>query len=124
MARTTPADVKAISGSTVDDSIVEMFIDAATCMIDQVVANGSKATDPCLASAETFLSAHIMAGSGVDEGLLTKETFENYSKEVQRSVQGEGVLGTQYGVTANALVNGMLIDLDKRPAGVIFAGGA
>ena len=128
--RTTPTDVRLINGSTLADAAIDAFILPASQMIDKVVANGCAADvdDPTLKSAETFLTCHIMATTGVGEsgggGLKTSETFENYSVEFERSMSGDGVLGTSYGKTANMLLDGCLIDLDKRKAQFLFAGGA
>lgn len=128
--RTTPAEVRAINGSTLDDASIDPFILVASQLIDAVVANGCAASvvDAVLTSAETFLTCHIMAGTSAGEsgggGIKTSEKFENYSVEFQRSTNGEGVLGTQYGITANALVNGCLVELDKRPCQIFFGGGA
>ncbi len=128
--RTTAADVKAINGSTLADAAVDAFILPASQMIDKVVANGCAADvdDPTLKSAETFLTCHIMATTGVGEsgggGLKTKEQFENYTVEFERATAGDGVLGTSYGKIANSILDGCLVDLDKRKAQFLFAGGA
>ena len=130
MARTTPDLVKAINGSTLSDPAINSFICAATCLVDKVVESGcSGVTDiDCLTSAETFLTCHIMSGSGAGEkgggGIKTEEKFENYSVKFQRSVSGVGVLGTSYGNTANSLLNGCLVELDKRQVNIFNYGGA
>ena len=69
-----------------------------------------------------------MSGSGAGEkgggGIKTEEKFENYSVKFQRSISGVGVLGTSYGNTANSLLNGCLVELDKRKPTIAFFGGA
>lgn len=128
--RTTPAQVRAITGSTLDDTSIDPFIEAANILVDRTVANGcaSSLSDETLTTAETFLASHLLANSGAGEsgggGIKTKEQFENYQVEFQRAMAGDGLLGSQYGMTANALLNGCLIDLDKRQAGIVFFGGA
>ena len=130
MARTTPDEVRAINGSTLTDEEIQPFIEAAHCMVNVVVDNGCAASvsEDCLTQAETFLTCHIMSGAGAGEsgggGVKTKESFENYSVEFQRSTTGNGVLGTSYGQTANALLNGCLVELDKRQAVIAFGGGS
>lgn len=130
MPRTTPEQVKAINGSTLSDPAISSFIVAAECLVDKVVASGcvDDASLDCLTSAETFLTCHIMSGSGAGEkgggGIKTEEKFENYSVKFQRSVSGDGVLGTSYGSTANSLLNGCLVELDKRKVNIFGYGGA
>ena len=130
MPRATPDTVRAINGSTLTDPSISPFISAASCMIDQVVASGcaSTVTEDCLATAETFLTCHIMSGSGAGEtgggGIKIEEKFENYSVKFQRSMSGAGVLGTSYGITANSLLNGCLVELDKRQPVIFNFGGA
>ena len=128
MPRATADSVRLISGSTLLDPAINPFISAASCMIDRVVASGCVVDADCLASAETFLTCHIMSGSGAGEkgggGIKTEEKFENYSVKFQRSMSGAGVLGTSYGTTANSLVNGCLVELDKRQPVMFSFGGA
>lgn len=130
MARTTPDQVREINGSTLDDASINPFIEAASCLVDRVVASGcaDSLSSTCLSSAEAFLTCHIMSGSSVGEsgggGIKTQEKFENYSVEFQRSTTGDGVLGTSYGITANSLLNGCLVEVDKRNVNIFFLGGA
>lgn len=130
MARATPEEVRDITGSTLTDSAINPFIMAASCQIEKLVASGcvDDITDECLASAETFLAAHVMVGTGAGEkgggGIKTEEKFENYSVKFQRTMEGQGVLATSYGVTANSLVSGCLVEFDKRKTNIFFFGGA
>lgn len=130
MARTTPDQVRAINGSTLLDPAINSFICAANCLVNNVVDSGAcGVTDiDCLMSAEAFLTCHIMSGSGAGEkgggGIKTEEKFENYSVKFQRSMSGAGVLGTSYGNTANSLLNGCLVELDKRQVNIFNFGGA
>ena len=128
MPRATADSVRAINGSTLTDPQISHFIVAANCQINKVVVSGCVADDDCLASAETFLTCHIMSGSGAGEkgggGIKTEEKFENYSVKYQRSMSGEGVLGTSYGNMANELLNGCLVELGKRNPVIFNFGGA
>jgi hypothetical protein len=130
MPRTTADEVRLINGSTLTDPAINPFISAASCMVEKLVDSGcvDNVTDDCLSSAETFLTCHIMSGTSVGEsgggGIKTDERFENYAVKFQRSMTGQGVLGTSYGITANALLNGCLVELDKRQTNIMFFGGA
>ena len=130
MPRTTPDLVRSINGSTLTDPAISSFICAAECLVDKLVSSGcvDDVNIDCLISAETFLTCHIMSGSGAGEagggGIKTEEKFENYSVKFQRSTSGEGVLGTSYGQSANSLLNGCLVELDKRNPTIAFFGGA
>ena len=55
----------------------------------------------------------------------SEEKFENWSvKRAVGTFSGSGVMGTTYGVTANALSGGCLQDVDNRPAAIVGIGGA
>ena len=128
--RTDAISVKAISGSTLDNDVVDSFIQAATVIIDsvQTCATNAGVTDMALAQAETWLTAHLLAVSNVGQsngsGIKKKETFENYSVEWSTAAStGQGILATHYGMTANALTLGCLQEADKRNVAILFAGG-
>ena len=129
MARTTPEAVKAITGSTLDDSVIQAFIDAASCIIDQVEACviGKGISQECLTTAETFLASALLVKSSVGQssGALKRETFENYTVEwAQSQITGQGLLSNGYGETANALTGGCLQEVDKRTPLLFYTGGA
>lgn len=122
-----PADVKVITGSTVDDSVISVFIDAAACIMGRVsactTARGVSAA--CIDQATAFLAAHLLTTSsvGVDSAVVTKERFENWSIErAVGSYSGTGVLATPYGASANAITGGCLKEADKTPMQVCFFG--
>lgn len=126
---TTPAQVKAINGSTLDDAAIQPFIDAAICILTQVEACmiGKSISDDCQTQASTFLAAHILGLTpmGQSTNLKKSEKFENYSVDLAvGSYDSTGVLATTYGSTANALSGGCLQEVDKRVSGIFFAGGA
>lgn len=129
MARTAPAEVKAITGSTLDDAVIQIFIDAASCIIDQIEACtiGKGISSDCLVKAETFLAAHLLSLSGVGQtsGIKKRETFENWTVEYAiSSFSGTGVMSTPYGMSANSLTGGCLQEVDKRTPVIFFTGGA
>lgn len=119
----TPNDVRAITGSTLSDTAITPFITAANVMITRA-AECSGTTDNDEACA--FLSAHLMTSSQVGKGSaqIQRESLEGkYSVTYAVSMsQGSGVLSTNFGQTANMLMNGCLAELSKRKP-VIFATG-
>lgn len=127
MARTTPAEVKAITGSTVDDAAVETFIDIATLVIDQVASVCPSISDANLTAAETYYAAHLFVTSPVGAASAQKksEKFENYSvTHAIGSNTENGVLSTSYGKTSNMLTGGCLQEIEKRQPTLAFGGGA
>lgn len=125
----TPDDVKAINGSTLDDTAIQPFIDAAMCIIGQVEACmvGKGISDSCQTSAAAWLAAHLMASAGIDNSSRVKkrETFEQYTVEwAQSQITGQGILSTSFGATANAMSGGCLQETDKRNVNIFFFGGA
>jgi len=126
-ANTTPAAVREISGSTLDDAQLQPFCDAAMCIVDNVAActTAKGITQGCLDAAATWLAAHLLSGTslGADSAVVNKERFENYAVErIVGGYTGSGVLGTTYGQTANALTGGCLQQVDKAPASIAFFG--
>ena len=125
----TPADVKAINGSKLDDSAIQPFIDASMCIATQVEACtiGKGVSDSCQTSAVAWLAAHLMAKSGIDNSSRVKseEKFEGYSvKWAQSQISGQGILSTGFGETANAISGGCIQETDKRNFQVFGFGGA
>lgn len=129
MARTTPEEVRAINGSTLDDASIQPFIDTATVIIDSVVACANT-DEETLKQAETWLTCHLMAisstGTGAGRGTAkAQESFDMYSITwAVGNSTGGGVLSTNYGSTANMLVNGCLFEKNKQKCLIAFGGGA
>lgn len=110
VARATPADVKCIKPTTLDDAVVQCFIDAATLVVDRVAECGSF-TDPELKQIEIFYSAHLLSASDPD---LVEEKVEGFTNKFARgSNSGTGVKSSQYGQMANTMSRGCLAELDK-----------
>lgn len=131
MAITAPTadDVRAINGSSLDDTAIAPFISAAECIINQVEACmiGKSISDACQTSAAAWLTAHLMASAGIEDSSRVKkrETFEAYTVEwAQSQVNGQGVLSSTYGQTANAMSGGCLQETDKRNFQITWFGGA
>ena len=85
------ADVIKITGTKAPDSVIQIFVDAAQCMMDAIAActSGKGISDECLEKACSFLSAHLLTTSGAgnsDVGKVKKtETIENYTDEYAMS---------------------------------------
>lgn len=125
----TPDDVKAINGSSLADPAIAPFISAAECIANQVEACmiGKGISDACQTSATAWLSAHLMASSGIEDSsrVKSKEKFEGYSVEwAQSQVSGQGILSSTFGMTANAMTGGCLQETDKRQVQIFGFGGA
>lgn len=125
----TPDQVRAISGSTKDDAVISAFIAPAVCIAEQaeLCMTGKGLSDDCQTSVATWLAAHLMASSGIDNSSRVKkrETFENYTVEwAQSTVSGDGIMSSTFGQTANTISGGCLAEIDKRNTFIGFFGGA
>lgn len=123
----TAAEVRAITGSTLDDPALAPFLAAALCILDRVAACTARKgiTPSCLDMAQAWLAAHLLTLTGVGQsvGVKKMERFENYTVEyVVGSYSGSGIKATSYGNTANELAGGCLQEVDKAPAQVCFFG--
>ena len=126
--RATPGDVVTISATTSDDTTISTFINVSNSLINAAIASGCTTSDATvLRQAEAFLAAHLLttSGGGVDGGGRVKkeEKFENYSvKFAMSDIKGDGILSTNYGITANMLMGGCLSDMSSAPATIEFFG--
>lgn len=126
-ATATPDQVRAITGSGLTDAQIEPFLTAAACVMGNVsdCAKDKGVSVDCLTTAESWLSSHLLSVSGVGEKTRVKKTekFENYSVTwAQSQMEGQGVLSTTYGQTANTLTAGCLAEADKAPALICMFG--
>lgn len=120
-------NVRALNGSSLDNDALKPFIDAAECLVGNIsvcIAN-QEITPTCVDSATAFLACHLLAGSKLGEKTLVNkmEKFEGWS--VTRAIgvmASTGILSTNYGQTANALLGGCLQETDKRNALVCHFG--
>ena len=121
MASATADQVIAITGSKLSSTAIEPFLTIAACIMTGLAAclSSRGISDDCQTQAEAWLAAHFLSTSGVGEETRVKkrEKFENYDVEwAQSQLQGQGVLSTNYGQTANMLTMGCLAESDKSPA--------
>lgn len=124
----TADQVRAINGSTADDTVIEPFIAAAECVLVQVINNGCwvPSSDECRDTVQAYIAAHLMATSGAGQAgtpvVKVKERFEAWSVETAtKAASGEGIMATSYGANANMMTNGCLYKLNKGNATVCFA---
>ena len=128
VTRATPADVVTITSTTTDDTVIQTFINTSNILITAAITKGCLVTDTAtLRTAESFLAAHLLTTSGAGESgggrVKSEEKFENYSvKWAQAAIKGDGILSSNYGVTANMLMDGCLSDVSSAPASVGFFG--
>lgn len=120
-----PQDVKNITGSTVEDPVIQPFIDAANCLMERISEQMTSVSDECVDQATAYLASHLFTTSnaGKDSALLKREMLLNeYEVEYIVSKGGTGLLSTPYGETANMLTGGYLAQLDKTPPGFYTVG--
>ena len=120
-----PQDVKAITGSKLENELIEPFIDDADCIID-AAAECVTVTDACKVRACVNLAAHYLVTSRVGKASreIKRQNIEDaYDVEyVIGSQKGEGIFSTHFGHKANTLMQGILTEFDK-PQAQLFAIG-
>lgn len=125
-ARVTEPEVRDIIPSVKASLDLTPFITAANLNINKVAASdcGSELTDEDLKQAERWLAAHYTAVSSPNLAVQSEE-FEGERNVYSRGKRNnDGVKSTQYGVMANTLTNGCLVELDMRVPTLIASGGA
>lgn len=122
----TPDDVRGVTGSTLGDTVIQPFIDAATCILERINECMAALSTTCQNQVCTYLSAHLLTMSNVGEDSRTvkRESLDGkYTVEYMvGNFQASGVLATGYGQTANAMTGGCLAQLDKQPVGIFSIG--
>lgn len=123
----TEADVKAITGSELDDSVITPFLTVADHLLNNISEQIQGLADEHRGSLETYLAAHLLVSStvGQDSALVTKESINGkYSVEyLTPKASGEGILSSNFGLIANSLSGGYLAETDKRPINLLSIGG-
>jgi len=123
--RTTLDKVKAIlpTSTTLTDPQIQAAIDAATCVVDQIaVGCADHLTDECLIQVETYLSAHFAAVTENTLSLSSEKDACTDSSATYGFKFGDGVKGTPFGIMANTLSGGCLMEQDKQPVGLFSIG--
>ena len=115
----TPKDVRGLTGSTLSDSKIEPFIADANCIID-MAEECVDVTDACLVRACANLAAHYLVTSAVGKKSrnIKRQRIEDVYEVTYMSGadNGIGVLSTEFGAKANALMQGSLTEFDKPQA--------
>lgn len=118
-------DVIDITGTTLCNSKITPFIEDAECIIEKA-EECTTVTAKCKDRATTNLAAHYLVTSNVGKGsaAVKSEKLEDVYDVTyaQVEIKGEGVLSTSFGQKANALMNGCLVELDKRPISFVSIG--
>lgn len=119
--RVTPTEVKAIVATTLDDPVVQVWIDAANSVVNENTAciGGD---DALLTQVELYLSAHFIAlvDPGLDRSRVSKEKTEELETDYNVTKLMGNVNDTVYGTTANMLSKGCLTNANQAIATVDF----
>lgn len=97
--RITATAVKEILETTLEDSVVERYINSATVLIDSNLTNKGL-SDDLLTEIEMWLSAHFIAAT---RERMAKDEGAGGAYIKYTGSWGEGLKGTSYGQTAIAL---------------------
>jgi len=119
MPRTTKEAVRAIAPAleSMPDETLDAMIAAAHTSVNKLAGSscGSEMTEDDLTQIETWLSAHYATIADPKSSGTTQEKFEGSSKTFAvSSLDGQGVLSTRYGQTANMLSCGCLAEQQLR----------
>ena len=119
----TANDVIEITGAVGCSNEIDPFITTAECQIEKCTGTFS---EKCLVAATANLAAHYYVSSPVGRkfaDIKRRELKEAFSVTYAKGENtGTGVMSTSFGQTANALMDGCLAELDKRPAAFISIG--
>ena len=112
-----PDKVRGITGSTLGDEVIEPFLLTATAVIGQLSECTADLSADTVTMATAYLAAHFLTTSPVGDGSkqVRRESLDaKYMVEYLTPFNmGAGILGTQYGQTANLLLGGCLAQMDK-----------
>ena len=120
-ARVTATDVKAIiPDCTLADATIDVFIAAATLVIDDVFANDTTTSDDMLKEIERWYSAHLVVSTSWRQSAREKvgDAEVEYGSKVEYVGKGYDLLkSTPYGAVALQLdTTGKMNRLGKRAA--------
>ena len=107
-ARVTSSEVKVVVSTSIDN-VTTPFIDIATLIVDEDLADYGMSADR-LTKIELYLAAHFVAMKEERGGLTRTRTGD--SEDYFRAFMGDGLKATRYGQTA------MLIDSSGRLSGL------
>lgn len=121
MSRVTPSEVKAIVATSLDDAVVQVWIDGAHSVVNSV--SGCVGSDEALLKqVELYLSAHMVAMlDPALRGFITKEGPSGFETSYSNPVSVKNCIdGTPWGMTANMLSNGCLANTSDKAASACF----
>jgi hypothetical protein len=121
MSRVTPAEVTSIVATSLSDSVVQLWIDAASAIVD-THADCIGGTEALLTQVELYLSAHMVAMLSADtRGFISEEGPAGFTTKYSNPVKMQGIIeSTPFGMTANMLSNGCLANVSQQLATVDF----
>lgn len=124
MSRVTPAEVKAIVETDLNDSIVQTWINGASSI---VTANSTCMNDEnsVLQQVELYLSAHFVAMLDPStRGYITKDKLDKFETTYSSPMALNKIIdNTPYGTTANMISGGCLATINNRKATFLALGG-
>lgn len=125
MSRVTPTEVKEIVSTTLDDSVVQVWINGAHTIVNDN-ADCIGAEESVLKQVELFLSAHFVAMLDPElRGFVTKEKLDVFETSYSNPVKlSETIDNTPYGTAANMLSGGCLVSSSKRVCKILALGGS
>lgn len=123
MSRVTPAEVKAVVSTTLDDAVVQTWIDAANAVVNSK-SDCIGGDEDLLTQIELMLSAHFVAMLDPElRGFVTKEKLDVFETTYSNPVTLKNTIdNTPYGTTANMLSGGCLASTTEKAATVEFFG--
>ena len=118
--RVSDGDVRAVVPNTALDCL-KVFIITASAQVDVLAASGCGASlsPAILVEVERYLAAHYVAITDPSV-CLQSEKVEGAAMVASRGVAGEGILSTQFGVMANTLSGGCLVESTLRKPTIGF----
>ena len=121
MSRVTPEEVKAIIDTSLEDPVIQVWIDAANTIVNSN-ADCIGGDEALLTQVELYLSAHFVGMLDPEiRGFVTKEKLEVFETTYSNPVSiKNNIDNTPYGTTANMLSNGCLANTSDKIADVCF----
>ena len=121
MSRVTPEEVKAIVKTSLDDSTIQTWIDAANSIVN-TNTDCIGGNEVLLTQVELYLSAHFVGMLDPEiRGFVTKEKLEVFETTYSNPVTlKNNIDNTPYGTTANMLSRGCLANTSDKSAEVCF----
>lgn len=124
MSRVNPTEVKEILKTTLTDPAIQVWIDAANCIVtDNSDCIGGVETT--LTKVELYLSCHFLAlNNPAIGGIIKSEKLADMSTTYATASNVSDLINsTSYGIVANSLSNGCLANMSDRAISYAALGG-